>query len=322
MLRLGDVTKFFLLFSILILSARAQAYGGDFCNPATQRCWEYSGRSTSAPAYPSNNSRINVNPSAVPTDEGFGIETIVYRGYWDLSLVKGTGRVGAAISPSNGEESFFGPPGFENSTNYFNRKMRQEKYTQQKYVLATAVNLYSNKADGLGRFSLNAGAAGRYNKFTKALTPGAGITGIGGPFTFGFAYSQDETQIDPAYTTPAAGTTTLRTSSETYSLGIYLNSLAVDYSLMRIYGEGLGEFNVSLFTTSLMLKRAILTASLRTEVSGRPRFNRTEQTLTQDTTKSNLFLGAQVSVTKTVMLGMFYNYYLLDEISAGGTLFF
>jgi hypothetical protein len=316
---------FLILFCIplLLLGPRvALGYGADFCNPTKQRCWEYSGRSTSAPAYPSNNSRITVNPSAVPTDEGFGAEAIVYRGYWDLSIVKGTGRVGAAISPSNGEESFFGPPGFEERSVYLNRKARQEKYTQQKYVLATAMNLYSSKSDGLARFSLSAGVAGRYNKLTKAITPGAGLTGILGPFTFGFAYSQDETQIDPALDKPDVPAHAFRSSSETLSIGLYLNSLAIDYSLMKVYGEGLGNFQVGLLTSSLLLKRAILTASIRQELSNRPKFDRETATLLDESTKTNLFLGVQVTVTKTVMLGVFYNYYLLDEISAGGTLFF
>lgn len=316
------MTKYFLSLLTFILSSTAAAYGTEFCNPARNRCWEYSGRSTSAPAYPSNNSRITVNPSAVPTDDGFGIEAITYRGYWDLSVVKGNGRVGAAISPSNGEESFFGPPGFEDETVYLNRKLRQEKYTQQKYVLATAINLYSSKSDGLARFSLNAGVAARYNKVLNTLTPGAGLTGIAGPFTFGFALSQDETQIDPPLATPTLAPGRLRTSSETFSLGLYLNSLALDYSVMTVYGDQLGEFQVSLLTSSLLLRRAILTASLRTEFSGRPKFHRDDGSLTADRVKSNVFLGAQLTVTKTVMLGIFHNYYLQDEISAGGTLFF
>lgn len=317
------MAKYFLIFFLIASgSEQALAYGASFCNPTEQRCWEYSGRSTSAPAYPSNNARISVNPSAVPTDEGFGVETIVYRGYWDLSIVKGTGRVGAAISPSNGEESFFGPPGFEEQSVYYNRKARQEKYTQQKYALATAINLYSSKSDGLSRFSINAGVAGRYNKLTKALTPGAGLTGILGPLTFGFAYSQDETQIDPPLDQPGAAPHAFRSASETLSVGLYLNSLALDYSLMKIYGEGLGQFNVGLFTASLLLKRAILTTSIRQELSNRWKFDRETNTLLDERTKTNLFLGAQVTVTKTVMVGVFYNYYLLDEISAGGTLFF
>ena len=316
------MAKYFLSLFTLLISSVAAAYGAEFCNPARSRCWEYSGRSTSAPAYPSNNARITVNPSAVPTDEGFGIEAITYRGYWDLSIVKGTGRVGAAISPSNGEESFFGPPGFEESSVYLERKVKQEKYTQQKYVLATAVNIYSNKSDGLTRFSVNAGIAGRYNKLLNTLTPGAGLTGIAGPFTFGFAYSQDETQVDPPTSGPVNAATKFRSSSETYSLGLYLNSLALDYSVMQVYGEGLGEFQVSLLTSSLLLKRAILTASLRTEFSGRPKFDRESGTISTERVKNNIFLGTQVTITKTVMLGVFYNYSLQDELSAGGTLFF
>lgn len=90
---------------------------------------------------PSYGNQIRLNPSAVPTEEGFGLEGILYRGEVDISLAKGTGRVGAAISPSNSEETFFGPPGIELDDDMYQRKYAADKFASNKVTLATAVNL-------------------------------------------------------------------------------------------------------------------------------------------------------------------------------------
>lgn len=87
---------------------------------------------TSSAGNPSFGNRININPSAIPTEDGTGLEGILYKGTVDFSLVRGTGRVGAAISPSNSEETFFGPPSIEFDSDYFERKLNSDKYQNQK----------------------------------------------------------------------------------------------------------------------------------------------------------------------------------------------
>ena len=314
--------KFIFVLPLLTLltAAHAYAFGVDVCDPAVKRCWDYAGRTTSSPAYPSTNARISVNPSGVPTDDGYGVGVLVYRGLWDLSLVKGTGRIGAGISSSNGEETFFGPPAFEEDNVYLARKQDGGEYPGQKYALATGFLIYGNKKDGLERLQLNAGVAARYNRLTKNIWPGAGISGILGPLTFGYAMMEDETQIAP----PTVGLTptNFRYSTETMSVGAYLSSFALDYSKMHVYGNGVGTFDVSLYTASLLLKRAIITISARQETSQRPAYDPRTASLYPLTTKTDWFGGLQFTVTKTVMLGAFYNYYLQHEMSLGGTLFF
>ncbi len=138
---------------ILLFSLPAQA---KLCNPFEEKCWLKS-NSSSSPAYPSKNSQIRINPSAVPVEKGFGVEAIVFQGGADLALVKGLGRVGAAVSPSNGEETFFGPPGPESDQDYLLRMQDKNKYNSQKVALATAFSVYSNKRSGLKRLNLSLG---------------------------------------------------------------------------------------------------------------------------------------------------------------------
>jgi hypothetical protein len=316
---LSFLSKIALLLGLLTFCDQAQA---SLCDPNNDNCWGYGkGSKSSTPAYPSTSSGMKINPSAVPVDDALGIEALTYKGLFDFALVKGNGRIGAGISPSNGEETFWGAPGFEVDRDYLYRKINHDKFTSQKFTLATAVNVWSNKKEGLQRASLNLGLIGKYNYQTKNIWPGAGISAVMGPMTFGYAFAADEFLIDHT----SEGSTLkepYRYTTETYSLGISLNSLALDYSFLRIYSVQKPVAKISLLTGSIFWKKGILTASLRAEDSDRPSVDWSTQTLTTERLKQNVFLGAQFSVAKYLMVGVFYDYYLLRELSLGATLFF
>ncbi|RYZ67520.1 MAG: hypothetical protein EOP09_10905, partial [Proteobacteria bacterium] len=154
-------------------------------------CRSSSGRSS---GNPSSGGQIRINPAAVPTEKGFGIEGIYFSPEIDVSLVRGLGRVGAAISPSNSEETFFGPPGFEDSSMYLYRHVDLKKYPNQKYTLAAAGKLIDKYGSGDTQLNLNLGVMGKYNKFTTNVSPGLGLNGTFGPVSFGGSYYMDETQ--------------------------------------------------------------------------------------------------------------------------------
>jgi hypothetical protein len=284
-----------------------------------ERCWLSKGNSSSSPAYPSKSSTININPSAVPVDKGFGIETVYYDGL-DFALIKGTGRIGAAISPSNNEEGFFGPPGLELDPEYLQRKINGDKYKSQKVSLATAVNLYNNKKKGMKQFMLNLGLIAKYNTVANEILGGGGLGTVLGPFTLGYSANTDLYVLEKEkyglmedlrvpYTVQA------------FSAGIFLNSLALDYSYLTMDYEDQPLSHVQLVTASVFLKRVILTASRRREDSFRPEYDYENKILVPKQIKYEYFGGVQVGITKTVMLGAFYNYYLLRELSFGLTLF-
>ncbi len=268
---------------------------------------------------PSAGSQVKINPSAVPTEKGFGIEALVFKDTPDFALVKGLGRVGAAISPSNSEETFFGPPGFETDSNLLKRKENQEKYPNQKITLATAFSLFEKNGSGLGRYSLKLGVMGKYNKLTNHVSPGGGLSGVLGPFYFGYSIYDDETKLDQNYG-GSDSSPPIKYQVHTYNVGLFLSSLILDYSNLRVQEPY--ESSVSLFTASLMVRRFIITASKRIEDSPRPYYNFDTQQLEYKQIKDDYFGGIQYSASNNIMLGVLYNYYLLHELSGSFTLFF
>lgn len=296
---------------IFLFSLNAHA---KLCNPFEEKCWLKS-NSSSSPAYPSKSSQIRINPSAVPVEKGLGLETIVFQGGADFAVVKGLGRVGAAVSPSNGEETFFGPPGPEGDADYLKRMQDKKRYNSQKVALATAFSVYSNKRDGLKRLNFSLGVIGKYNRLTKGFSPGAGISLVGGPFTLGYSVTQDQFYIDE--------NTTQKYHTDALSAGIYLSSLAIDYSVLRIhYADEQEPTTVRLLTGSLLLKRWILSLAVREELSPRSAYDFRYETLIDEKLKHETFVAVQYAITPTVLVGVFHNYYLLRELSAGLTLFF
>jgi hypothetical protein len=107
---------------------------------------------------------------------------------------------------------------------------------------------------------------------------------------------------------------------QTYNIGIFMTSLTFDYSHMKILTED--PSYVNLYTASLTLKKFILTASRRVEESSRPAFNEDLKSLEVSRNKEETFGGVQVWVNNNVMVGIFYNYYLLREYSLAATVFF
>lgn len=281
--------------------------------------WCYSpGSNRSKSAAPSTSSKINLNPSAVPTEKFFGIEVIGYKSEADVGLVQGFGRMGAALTPSNSEETFFGAPGFENLNDYLARKIKSDKYKAAKYTVATALNLWE-AGSGLRKASLNFGVSAKYNTLTKATTPGGGLSGILGPFIFGYSAYRDETQL-PIDLDPE-NPPKIQSIVETYSVGMYLNSLIIDYSSMRIQNSGL-EF-VDLISMSLFVKKWILSISQRTHITERPGYNfRKKELEFNEPYPVEYFYGAQYRLSKNFMAGLMYNYYLLREVSISMTLLF
>ena len=283
-----------------------------------ERCWLYSG-SSSTPAYPSKSSSFKINPAAVPLDDGWGGEFLLFDGV-DAGLVKGNGRIGAGLSLSNGEETFFGPPGLEFNSDLLARKQDHKKYDPQNVAVAGAFNILSNKRSGLSRFQLNLGLIGKYNKLSEDLWPGAGLSGILGPLTFGYAVSEDQYVIDQG--TGPQNYLKFKYEVATTSVGVFLNSLAVDYSFLNIKVDNSEVLTIQLLTGSVLLKRWIFTLAHRREDSSRPDYDYKAKSLKTEQIKREVFGGIQFSATKTLMVGVFHNYYLLRELAFGLTLFF
>jgi hypothetical protein len=312
-----------LIFTLSVAVAPRSAFA-KICDSATEYCGDWGGSSSSSTSSTSRGTKIRLNPAVIPIAKGLGIETIYYDGSFDFALVKGLGRIGAAISPSNSEETFFGPPGIENSSDLQSRKEGHHKYDAQKYTLATAVGLFDNKRSGYDRLSINLGVMGKYNKRTSAITPGGGLSAIAGPVTLAYSQYSDQTQIDSIDGFGAPSSPTYKYNVETYSVGAYIDSLAIDYSNLRtkLADVANGDSTVQVITVTWLLKRAILTAAQRTENNPLQTYNYDTHMLEYVDSKVEYFGGIQYAVFDPLLLGVFYNYYLERDLSFGATFFF
>ncbi|NUN07175.1 MAG: hypothetical protein HUU57_15625 [Bdellovibrio sp.] len=268
---------------------------------------------------PSPGTQVKINPSAVPTDKGYGVEAIYYDSSADLSLIRGNGRMGAALSPSNSEQTFFGAPGFELPEDLYERKYDKEKYQSQKVTLAAAMDIAEKKGSGLRRYSLKAGAMAKYNKDTTTITPGAGLQAVWGPLTAGYSMYDDESRLNYG----DGSQKTIKYRVQTYNVGVYLSSVILNYSHLHLENNEKNYLaTVHLYTASLSLGKFIFTASQRVEDSPAPDYNYELKDLENKKIKYEHFGGIQYSLSKNFLLGVLYNYYLLREISVSGTLFF
>jgi hypothetical protein len=290
----------------------------ELCDHSKKFCGYWPGSSSPSTGAPTRGGKIKINPAAVPVEKSTGIETIMFDGF-DFALVKGFGRVGAGISMSNSEDTFFGAPSIELPEDYKTRQEKKKKYDSQKYALAGATRLYSNKKTDMKQFDLNLGLLGKYNQETKNITGGAGLSGKLGPFTYGYAVYRDETQLNYSrYGLDLKPVT--KFFVESMSIGLFLRSAAIDYAILRMVTND--EWTVKVLTGSLLLKRTILTLAFRTEKSQRPNYDPTFKQLEIKEEKKNTFLGVQFNIGKHFLGGVFYNYYTLRELSLGLTVFF
>ncbi len=308
----------FVLLMILGLAWPDPVYA-ELCDASKKFCGYWPGSSSgSGTGSPTRGGKIKINPAAVPVDKGTGVEVILFDGA-DFALVKGFGRVGAGISLSNSEDTFFGAPGLELPEDNLNRHNKQKKFNSQKFTLATAVKVYDNKKNGMKQFEANIGIMGKYNTLTKSILGGTGVSGKAGTFTYGYGLYRDETQLNYArYGLTEKAVTKFYV--ETASIGIFLHSVAIDYAVLRMVTNDV--WTTKVLTASLLLKKSILTVASRTEVSPRPYYNSTRKVLEIKEEKKDVFFGAQFNIGKHWMVGLFYNYYTLRELSLGVTAFF
>lgn len=317
----GAVLKKIWVPLILMLLGPPLAWGDPSnCFGLNEGCFQ----KRSAQVSGSTSSRTQINPSAVPIEEGLGLEGIFYKSSVDLTVVRGTGRLGAAISPSNTEGTFFGPPAVEIPESFRDRKEDRNKYENQKYTLAAAAEIFNNKASGLKKFTLRLGLMAKYNKATSNISPGGGVTVTTGPLALYYAANDDQTLLDSTrYYGPGVPDELIRYQNQIYGASLFLNSLIFDYSHLSSLKEfAVKPMTVELYTASLTVKKFILTASYRREDSEDPAYDFATRTLKNERIKAEYFGGIQFMATKHIMLGALYNYYLLREYSASLTLFF
>lgn len=304
---------------LLIIFAPVSSTASSGCYDGVVDCdkpWRGSGARSSSST---TGGKLKINPAAVPTEKGFGFEGLFYKSDVDFGLIRGNGRIGAAISPTNSEDTFFGPPAFELPEETLFRKQERDKYPSQKTTLATAVILAEKKSSTFKSYSLRLGVMARYNRLTTHISPGMGLSGNLGPLSFGGSFYEDQTKLNTAVDGSGVDVVYLY-RVRTYNVGLFLSSLLLDYSHLELDTEEVAS--VDLYTASILLKKLIITASKRVENTVNPAYNFETKTLEERRIKEEVFGGIQYSLTKNLMVGALYNYYLLREYSLTATLFF
>ncbi|AZZ36275.1 hypothetical protein CIK05_05550 [Bdellovibrio sp. qaytius] len=275
-------------------------------------------------ANPSTGNQIRINPSAVPTQKGFGLEGIYFNSETDFSIVQGIGRIGAAVSPSNSDETFFGTPGLEITQNLLDRKVNGKKYPNQKINLATAFVLAEKNKSLFNSYALKLGVMGKYNQLTKHTNLGSGLSGMLGPLTFGYSNYLDETLLDYGIT-GSTFTEIAKYRVQTYSAGLSVDSFLLDVSYLRYVDPQYAytdESQVRIITLSYNYKKLILTVADRVEDSYRPVYDEDTKTLLNQYTKKDSFQAIQYIVSNHMTVGLLHNYYLLHELAVTATVFF
>jgi len=281
----------------------------DVCNKRS-----YSRRSNAS--LPTEQSSYRLNPSSLSTNKGIGIETLVNDGDYQFGIVTGNGRVGAGIGPTTTEDTFFGNMPLEAVSDYMTRVAAGRKYKSNKYTLATALNLYGG-GKSPRPIKLNIGLIGRYVKDTSRIKTGGGVSLELGPINMGISKLKDEFYDKFSFNTYPY-------ESQIFSVGLKLPYIAIDYSTVDNTLQDFEiENTITLLSVTAFWRNFMFTWASRKESSYRPRYNFDTSTFDFEREKRWIFNGVQISLFKNkAVIGLFYNYYLLQDYTVGLTMFF
>jgi hypothetical protein len=266
-------------------------------------------RSTTSSSLPLNSASAPSNPSSMSVDKGYGLEVLKFGPYYDLSLITGTGVVGSAFSVTNNDNTFFGERAPENIDTYVYRELNDKKYKSPKISSLFAIQLFGDK--GKNAPKLNLGFLGRYNKDTKGFTGGAGLSlGMRG-FSLGVAQFRNDfkdqvTGLEDEYTT------------RTFTMGFKIGNVAVDWNYIK--NNAIYWSRARILTATLFTKKFMFTFGNRREESVFPTELPPLSGLPPGD-KIDTFLGIQYILDEKVIVGLFSNYYLLDSLTLGLTIF-
>ena len=282
---------------------------------------------SSSQSLPNSASAAGLNPANIAKVKGFGIETTLQSNNSPLlNLVTGTGKVGALVSPTQ-ENTFWGNRPIEIDEVFAQRRLEKKQYKNKKLSLSVGANIIDKRMG-----NLDIGVSVKRNPDIKKFNPGFAVSGQFSIFTFGFYYTKDDVKVNldsyaspytmiPYATTWGTPTYTEKFSFMTYTLGIQLDSLAVDAGYIKtkykFYPE---ETLIQLWSLSYTYKKFLFNLAQRKEYSSNLHYE--AGGLIQQRKKIDYYYGVQYLYNKHILLGVAYNNFLLHEMSAAVTLFF
>lgn len=322
---------FLLPFLLIFASPSWSASSPDICDLLDlQNCSGVSkqGRRSSILSVPSPSTSSLLNPATVSFDRGVGLEAIHQSGNPVLfNIASGTGKVGAAFISTSMENTFFGNRVYELDDEYLRRRKNKKQYRTKKLSFAVAGKLYRKK-----NIALDAGLIFKRHSEIKRINPGAGLSGRVGFFTFGASVYQDDFHLDlVGHSNPSSGVPYEqlfgKTSYQerflvtTYAVGAKIKNLSLDYGIINTkYKRDNESTTVQLISSSYIAGDFMFNLAIRNERSPAPKY--VDGSLVYQDSKTDTFGGVQVSLGRYFILGINYNYFLLNEMSLMGTLFF
>lgn len=306
--------KKFILF-LIIISFSEGAHAKKLCEIYDWlACPSSSGgsRNTTSSSHPTSSAATASNPASMSTDKGFGIETIKFGPWYDVNVVSGTGVVGSALSVSSTEGTFFGGVPQETLNEHVPRNFEGRKYKSQKFSSVVAINVLGGKKSKRSKLKMNVGLVGKYNSETKKFRSGGGLSMSFMGVSAGAARYSDDDVITPG--------TINRYYTNSYSLGVQFGNIAVDWNYMKTDASIWSR--TRFITATLYTKHLMFTYGQRQEQSFYPSIiDNTSNAFDFNSTKHDGFLGVQGTVFKRIVLGLYLNYYLQNEISLGMSFF-
>jgi len=304
----------------------------NLANADTDSCkfFKYCGGSSSrssSQSVPSTSSAASLNPGNISEVKGFGVEAI-YQSSNPLSydVVTGDGKIGALVSPSL-ENSFFGNRSIEMDDVYYARRLGKIQYKNTKLNLAVGANILNHK-----NLKIAFGISAKRNPDIRNINFGAGVS-VRLPFVnFGVYLYQDDQKINLKnyinpynsilYSTIFNGSTYQeKFSVKTYTVGTKIKNLSLDYGMIetkyKFYSD---KTIIRLYSGAYSYKSLLFSFALRNEDSSNQLFK--DNSLVISRNKVENFYGVDYLLKQSIVLGVQYNYFLLNEWSAKFVLFF
>ena len=285
-----------------------------------------SSRSTSQ-SLPSTSSAASLNPGNISEVKGIGVEAI-YQSNNPLSydFVTGDGKIGALVSPTL-ENSFFGNRSIEIDDVYYARRLGKVQYKNTKLNLAVGANIIDHK-----NFKIAFGISAKRNPDIKNINYGTGVS-VRLPFlNFGMYVYQDDQKINlKSYINPYnsilyssiynSSTYKEKFSVKTYTAGTKIKNLSLDYGIIETQYKFYSDRTIiKLYSGAYSYKSLLFSFALRKEESSNLLFK--DNSLIISRNKSDTYFGLDYLFKQSIVLGIQYNYFLLNEWSAKLTFFF
>lgn len=285
-------------------------------------------RRTSNFSLPSPATSANLNPANTSVDRGFGGEVLFQANNpVSFNLVGGSGRFGGALISPTLENSFFGVRVPELDEEFLERNKEQKRFDTKKLNFALAGKIAREK-----NYGLDFGLLFKRHSEVKKIRTGFGLSGRAWIFNAGASFYKDDFWFD-LKNTNVEGTSTPYSQVygkdsydesfqvQTFSAGLKYKNVSLDWGRIVTdkYKFTDEKVEITLFTASVAWNNFLFNYGMRKEDSPTPKFQ--DDVLKPARIKNSTYLGVQYSWWRPLVVGVHYNYFLLNEVSATMTIF-